>query len=100
MKHTTYSFRSDAQLDVRGSTAVLLHMCFHVTDDRYVFVFAVTGDTEARRCFTRECRSTPGSQIVVASSLWFEHAKLQRNCVALLLQCLALQWGSERRFSS
>lgn len=41
------------QLDVRGSTAVLLHMCFHIVDDRYVFVFAVTGDTEVGRHCTR-----------------------------------------------
>jgi len=41
------------QLDVRGSTAVLLHMCFHIVDDRYIFVFAVTGDTEVGLHCTR-----------------------------------------------
>jgi hypothetical protein len=35
------------QLDVRGSTAVLLHACFHLQKDEYVFVFACTGDVEA-----------------------------------------------------
>ena len=35
------------QLDVCGSTAVLLHACFHLQKDEYVFVFACTGDVEA-----------------------------------------------------
>lgn len=34
------------QLDEKGSTAVLLHMAFHITKDRYLFCFACTGDTE------------------------------------------------------
>lgn len=35
-----------AQVDVQGSTALLLHMCFHISEDRYVFVYACTGDAE------------------------------------------------------
>lgn len=36
------------QLDLKGSAAVVLHACFHVKDDQYVFVFAAMGDTEVR----------------------------------------------------
>ncbi len=39
-------FATFLQLDVRGSAALILHACFHVEGDRYVFVFAITGDTE------------------------------------------------------
>ena len=38
---------TSSQLDEKGSTAVLLHMSFHVTGKRHIYCFACTGDTEA-----------------------------------------------------